>query len=94
MWSGDSTIMIHEVDWCVDKEKHANVAVLRFKTKAKRNKQVPADVRKQMIQRYLRGEFGKCTYIEADMNKQIDAYIKRKNIKHTNREYIKHFLFG
>ena len=68
---------------------------LRFHRKAKKlSKHITTDVRKSVIQRYLAGEFGENKLIEADMNKQIDAYIERKGIKHTNREYIKHFLFG
>lgn len=68
---------------------------LRFHRKAKKlSKHITSDVRKSVIKRYLAGEFGENKLIEADMNKQIDAYIERKNITHGNREYIKHFLWG
>ena len=67
---------------------------IRFQRRAKVTKTISAQLRKEMIQRYLAGEFGDCKYIEADMNKCIDAYIKRKRITHNNREYIKHYLFG
>jgi|DEB0MinimDraft_6_1074348.scaffolds.fasta_scaffold01152_6 hypothetical protein len=67
---------------------------IRFNRKAPKSRTIKWDVRKNVIQRYLQGEFGYSKSIEQDIEKQIDAYIKKKNIKHSNREYIKNYLFS
>lgn len=92
MRNGDSTTMTEHTCNMLVGEKRIE---LRFHRKAKKlSKHITSDVRKSVIKRYLAGEFGENKLIEADMNKQIDAYIERKNITHGNREYIKHFLWG
>lgn len=67
---------------------------IHFSKKAPQSRAIKWDVRKDVIQRYLNGEFGYSKAIEQDIEKQIDAYIKKKNIKHNNREYIKNYIFS